>query len=86
MPTAGPRLVDCLEFLVGLVHDRHDLIPEGFPWRLYESGELAEAEAKWLAEHPGWKTRVQEGPPKAVADAPAAPAAAGGTCCRKEEV
>jgi len=28
----GPRLVDALEFLVGLLHAREDLIPQGFPW------------------------------------------------------
>ncbi|KAF6264986.1 hypothetical protein COO60DRAFT_1698071 [Scenedesmus sp. NREL 46B-D3] len=62
----GPRLVDCLEFLVGLLHQQHDVIPANFPWRFYKHGELAEAEEKWLQEHPGWKTRVQEGPPKAA--------------------
>jgi hypothetical protein len=25
----GPRLVDGLEFLAGLLHDRHDIIPKG---------------------------------------------------------
>jgi hypothetical protein len=25
----GPRLVDGLEFIAGLLHNRHDLIPEG---------------------------------------------------------
>lgn len=29
----GPRLVDALEFLVGLFHDRPEMIPEGFPWQ-----------------------------------------------------
>lgn len=72
----GPRLVDCLEFLVGLLHQQHQLIPSGFPWRFYKQGELAAAEDKWLQEHPGWKTRVQEGPPKT-----AAAAAAGDGCC-----
>ncbi|KAL4424860.1 hypothetical protein ABPG77_011110 [Micractinium sp. CCAP 211/92] len=28
----GPRLVDALEFLVGLLHDKPDLIPAGFPY------------------------------------------------------
>lgn len=28
----GPRLVDALEFLVGLLHDKPELIPEDFPW------------------------------------------------------
>jgi iron complex transport system substrate-binding protein len=31
----GPRLVDALEFLAGLLHGRHDLIPEGFPWEMW---------------------------------------------------
>jgi hypothetical protein len=66
---AGPRLVDCFEFLVGLLHQQHDRIPADFPWRFYKHGELAEAEEKWLQEHPGWKTRVQEGPPKTAAAA-----------------
>ncbi|MBY0312644.1 MAG: ABC transporter substrate-binding protein [Phycisphaerales bacterium] len=29
----GPRLVDALEFLVGFLNDRPELIPEGFPWQ-----------------------------------------------------
>lgn len=29
----GPRLVDALEFLVGFLNDRSELIPEGFPWQ-----------------------------------------------------
>jgi ABC-type Fe3+-hydroxamate transport system substrate-binding protein len=28
----GPRLVDAFEFLVGLINDRPELIPRGFPW------------------------------------------------------
>ncbi|KAJ3151117.1 hypothetical protein HDU89_002329 [Geranomyces variabilis] len=28
----GPRLVDALEWLVGFIHDRPDIIPPGFPW------------------------------------------------------
>ena len=29
----GPRLVDALEFLAGLLNDRHDIIPNSFAWR-----------------------------------------------------
>ncbi|MEM1184602.1 MAG: ABC transporter substrate-binding protein [Planctomycetota bacterium] len=29
----GPRLVDAYEWLVGWLHGRPELIPEGFPWR-----------------------------------------------------
>lgn len=28
----GPRLVDALEWLVGWLHERPDLVPAGFPW------------------------------------------------------
>lgn len=28
----GPRVIDALEFLVGWLNGREDLIPEGFPW------------------------------------------------------
>lgn len=28
----GPRLVDALEWLTGLLNDRPDMIPSGFPW------------------------------------------------------
>ncbi|KAJ3299389.1 hypothetical protein HK104_009090 [Borealophlyctis nickersoniae] len=31
----GPRLVDCLEFLVGWIWERPELIPAGFPWEDY---------------------------------------------------
>lgn len=31
----GPRLVDALEFLVGFVTGRAEVIPESFPWRLW---------------------------------------------------
>lgn len=30
----GPRLVDAYEWLVGWLHDRPEIIPEGFPWRV----------------------------------------------------
>ncbi|KAJ3130197.1 hypothetical protein HK098_005444 [Nowakowskiella sp. JEL0407] len=32
----GPRLVDALEFLVGLIWDESSLIPTGFPWEEYQ--------------------------------------------------
>ncbi len=32
----GPRLVDALEFLVGLLHGAHERIPNGFPWQFWE--------------------------------------------------
>ncbi|KND03460.1 uncharacterized protein SPPG_00943 [Spizellomyces punctatus DAOM BR117] len=32
----GPRLVDALEWLVGFIWDRPDLIPEGFPWEQWK--------------------------------------------------
>lgn len=74
----GPRLVDGLEFLVGLLHGRHDLIPANFPWRFLHKDELREVEAAWLVRHPGWKTRIQKGPPQA---ADGAPAVVSGVCC-----
>lgn len=58
----GPRLVDCFEFLVGLLHNRHDVIPEGYPWKFLGKDELAAEVAAWLETHPGWATRVQQGP------------------------
>lgn len=73
----GPRLVDCFEFLVGLLHNRHDIIPDGYPWRVLQRDELCAEVAAWLQDHPGWETRVQQGPkPK-----DGAAAAAGGVCC-----
>ncbi|KAJ3148800.1 hypothetical protein HDU86_007355 [Geranomyces michiganensis] len=33
----GPRLVDALEWLVGFMHDRPDLIPPNFPWEDWTS-------------------------------------------------
>ncbi|KAI8575872.1 hypothetical protein K450DRAFT_259568 [Umbelopsis ramanniana AG] len=31
----GPRLVDAMEFLVGFINDRYDLVPSDFPWKLF---------------------------------------------------
>lgn len=31
----GPRVVDALEFLVGFVNERPEVIPAGFPWRRF---------------------------------------------------
>jgi len=33
----GPRLVDALEWLTGLINDRSDLIPKDFPWKWLEA-------------------------------------------------
>ena len=32
----GPRLVDALEWLVGLLHGQPDLMPAGFPFELWQ--------------------------------------------------
>lgn len=42
----GPRLVEAFEWLVGLLHDRWELMPANFPWRLWQPSDevLAEAE------------------------------------------
>lgn len=74
----GPRLVDAFEFLVGLLHGRHDdVIPPGFPWRFLRPDELSSEVAAWLEAHPGWATAAQKGPP------PPASAAQSGkvSCC-----
>lgn len=39
----GPRLVDALEFLVGLLNNKPELIPAGFPWFYYKPSEAAAA-------------------------------------------
>lgn len=31
----GPRLVDAMEFLVGFINDKYDLVPSDFPWKLF---------------------------------------------------
>lgn len=36
----GPRLVDGLEFLAGLLHGEHAKIPEGFPWEWWRPSEV----------------------------------------------
>jgi iron complex transport system substrate-binding protein len=39
----GPRLVEALEWLVGWIHDRNDIMPPRFPWaRLREQDECGE--------------------------------------------
>ena len=42
----GPRLVDALEFLVGLLNNKPELIPAGFPWFYYKPSEQAAAAAQ----------------------------------------
>lgn len=32
----GPRLVEGLEWLVGLLHNEPDFMPKGFPWVMLE--------------------------------------------------
>ena len=39
----GPRLVDALEFLVGLLHNKHDVIPRDFPWTWWDSQKASSA-------------------------------------------
>lgn len=31
----GPRLVDAMEFLVGFINERYEMIPADFPWKLF---------------------------------------------------
>ena len=40
----GPRLVDALEFLVGLLNDKPELIPADFPWFYHKPSQQATAE------------------------------------------
>ena len=56
----GPRLVDALEFLVGLLHNKPELIPADFPWTWWdtkkartvsESNAKAPSAANVSAEH-----------------------------------
>ena len=50
----GPRLVDGLEWLVGLLHDQPGTIPQGFPWvmlhELTVPAELSTANGGLLAD------------------------------------
>jgi hypothetical protein len=41
----GPRLVDALEFLVGLLHGQQELIPANFPYELWRPQAAAAAPA-----------------------------------------
>jgi iron complex transport system substrate-binding protein len=36
----GPRLADALEWLVGFLHGRPEIIPPGFPWELMRDEEM----------------------------------------------
>lgn len=38
----GPRLLDALDWLVGLLHGRPDLMPPGFMWRMWGQELAAE--------------------------------------------
>jgi hypothetical protein len=31
----GPRLVDAMEFLVGFINERYEMVPSDFPWKLF---------------------------------------------------
>lgn len=42
----GPRLVDALEFLVGLLHNQPDIIPDDFPWQRYQLPALEQAQQR----------------------------------------
>lgn len=49
----GPRLVDALEFLVGLLHNRPALIPADFPWTWWDTQkETASAASKPKSQSP----------------------------------
>lgn len=62
VPLTGPRLVDALEFLVGLLHGRHDFIPAGFPWEMYSPGEGAGGSADASAGGEGAKGSAGDKP------------------------
>lgn len=50
----GPRLVDALEFLVGLLHNKPELIPKDFPWTYWDThmqGRHADAVHTPAARH-----------------------------------
>lgn len=69
----GPRLVDALEFLVGLLHDLPDIIPQGFPWQPWQQQEaVANGAAGGAAEH------------ASAASAPGGAAGADGTASGQE--
>ncbi|GAX77617.1 hypothetical protein CEUSTIGMA_g5061.t1 [Chlamydomonas eustigma] len=40
----GPRLLDALEWLVGLLHERPDVIPHDFPWQFWQQPLVVEEE------------------------------------------
>lgn len=46
----GPRLVDALEFLVGLLHNQPEVIPQDFPWQRYELPTLEQAQQRLKAK------------------------------------
>ena len=55
----GPRLVDALEFLVGLLHKSPALIPADFPWTWWDTQKaaaLAETKAESLSVHTKGRT------------------------------
>lgn len=39
----GPRLVDALEFLAGLLHGKPELIPADFPWTRWQPQQAQQA-------------------------------------------
>ena len=75
----GPRLVDALEFLVGLLHGREDLIPQGFPWEWWvQPGEEVPTEAAAAAAAMAGGKQEEKDAVPGLKEGLAAAAAAGG--------
>eukprot|EP00951_Prasinocladus_malaysianus_P026726 scaffold237978_cov22-Prasinocladus_malaysianus.AAC.1 len=43
----GPRLIDALEFLTGLLNDQYDLISKQFPWKARPLDADSHATCQW---------------------------------------
>ncbi|GBF93520.1 hypothetical protein Rsub_06653 [Raphidocelis subcapitata] len=79
----GPRLVEGLEFLAGLLQGRQDLIPEGFPWEWWRPEEAVAAgeEASGEAAAAARAAAAADGGGGAAPAATAAAAPAAGRGC-----
>ena len=72
----SPRLLDALEWLIGLIHDRPDLMPPSFPWRPWNQPPLPPVPLSVPLEGAGSSSKSSSGSDSVSSVVPPAAAAA----------